>query len=214
VGWGCEGRICAGRRPSYIMSMALGSGRQKVVVSIGGGLGSPPDYNIIHLAGPADDDTAAQNAVNYLGVFYDAFKSWMPNGQICTVGSQVLELYTGAPHELGVTPVNVGGTDFSGFTPPQCAVVMSWGTTTATRKGRGRSFLGPIGRVGCTTNGTPLPAMVTAMQNAANTLLGDLSVGGFPMVILNETNPTAALEVVRAVCRGASFHTQRRRALR
>jgi hypothetical protein len=213
VGRGCAGRICAGRQAVYIMSMALGTGRQKVVIQISGGLGSPPDYNILHLAGAADDATAAQNAVNYLGTYYNAFKSWMPNGQIVTVGSQVLELSTGAPHDIAVTPVSVAGTDFSGFTPPQCAVVVSWKTHTATRKGRGRSFLGPIGRAGCTTNGTPLPAMVTAMQTAASTLINDLSVGGFPLVVLNAATPTAALEVVSAVVRGASFHTQRRRAL-
>lgn len=192
----------------------MGAGRQKVVVQITGGSGSPPDYNLHWLTANIDDLANIQNGVDYLGVFYDAIKAWYPFGTHISVGSQVVE-YANDPHkELAVTPVTVNGTDSSGFCPPQCAVVVSWQTATAQRWGRGRSYIGPVGRAGETTNGTPTPAFVTALQDAASTLVNDLSVAGCGKAIFNPVGPNSISEVIRGVVRGGSFHTQRRRAVK
>jgi hypothetical protein len=120
---------------------------------------------------------------------------------------------TDPPTVLAVPPQTVTGTDFSGYCPPQCAVVVSWKTILASRSGRGRSYMGPIGRAGETTNGTPTPAFATALQTAANTLISDLTALPAAKVLYNEQTKAWA-GVTSAVVRGGSFHTQRRRAVK
>ena len=130
----------------------------KITVAINGGAGSPPDYNV-HFVSTADQLPATMTAVlTQFKNFYDAVKAWFPNGQIFTIGAQVLDMETTPPTVLAVPPQTVTGTDFSGYCPPQCAVVVSWKTILASRSGRGRSYIGPVGRAGETTNGTPTPA--------------------------------------------------------
>mgnify|MGYP001054204639 CR=1 FL=1 len=185
----------------------------KITVAINGGAGSPPDYNV-HFVSTADQLPATMTAVlTQFKNFYDAVKAWFPNGQIFTIGAQVLDMETTPPTVLAVPPQTVTGTDFSGYCPPQCAVVVSWKTILASRSGRGRSYIGPVGRAGETTNGTPTPAFATALQTAANGLISGLTPVPAAKVLYNPA--TAAFAgVTSAVVRGGSFHTQRRRAVK
>lgn len=185
----------------------------KITVAINGGAGSPPDYNVHYVTSSDQLPATLTTVLGKFHDFYDAVKAWFPNGQVFTIGAQVLNMETTPPTVLAVPPVTVNGTDFSGYCPPQCAVVVSWKTILASRSGRGRSFMGPVGRAGETTNGTPTPAFVTALQTAANTLISSLEPLPAAKVLYNETTKAWA-GVTSAVVRGGSFHTQRRRALK
>lgn len=55
--------------------------------------------------------------------------------------------------------------------PPANCIVLGWGTQSATRRGRGRTFLGPIQSAVNEANGTPSAASLTAIRNAADDLL-------------------------------------------
>jgi hypothetical protein len=185
----------------------------KIVVSLTGGLGSPPDYNIHYVTTATQTETVLTPVVTQFKNFYDAIKAYYPNGTIITVGASVLDMEVTPPVFLPVPPQTVNGTDSSGFCPPQCAVVVSWRTLTASRGGRGRSYIGPVGRAAETTNGTPMPAFVTALQTAANALITGLTSVSASKVIYNETTKSQ-IGVTGAIVRGGTFHTQRRRAVK
>lgn len=185
----------------------------KISVAIAGGAGSPPDYNVHYITSPDQLPATITAALGKFHDFYDAVKAYFPNGQSFTIGSQLLNMETTPPTVLPIAPVSVSGTDFSGYCPPQCAVVVSWKTLSASRSGRGRSYIGPIGRAGETTNGTPTPAFATALQTAATALIAGLSSVSCQKVLYNEST-RAFIGVASAVVRGGSFHTQRRRAVK
>jgi hypothetical protein len=51
------------------------------------------------------------------------------------------------------------------------AVVISWRTTSASRSGRGRTFLGPMGIQSLQSDGTPAAGLISAVRTAAQTLV-------------------------------------------
>jgi hypothetical protein len=187
----------------------------KVVNTITGSPGSPPDYNVMHFIDVAATTASAQAIVQVVADFYTAIKAYYGGGVIVTAGATVYQDPPGFNLLVPTAPVAVSGTDLSGYTAPQLAVVVSWRTMLATRTGRGRTFLGPLGRASETTNGTPTPAMVTTMQTAANNLIANTNAlsGGASYVVYSPKLGTQQL-ITSALVRGGTFHTQRRRAVK
>jgi hypothetical protein len=186
----------------------------KVVNTITGSPGSPPDYNVMHVIDVAASTPSAQAIVQAIANFYTAIKAYYGGGVHILCGSTVYQDPPGFNLLVPTAPVDVAGTDLSGYAAPQLSVVVSWRTMLATRSGRGRTFLGPLGRAAETTNGTPTPSMVTTMQTAATTLISDISAlsGGATFVVYSPKLGTQQ-QITSALVRGGSFHTQRRRAL-
>jgi hypothetical protein len=67
------------------------------------------------------------------------------------------------------------GSTGTGFMGP-CMMVLTLRTTSATRSGRGRKFIGPIVSNQTSTDGTPVPGAVSALQ-ACGTALVTASTG-------------------------------------
>ena len=57
-----------------------------------------------------------------------------------------------------------------GMTSALLAVVVSWRTTSASRSGRGRTFIGPLCAEAAQQDGTPTPACVNTIRDAASDL--------------------------------------------
>lgn len=55
--------------------------------------------------------------------------------------------------------------------PPSTALCLTWRTSRATRRGRGRTFLSPIRTSALQSNGTPTEAARSAIVNAGQTLI-------------------------------------------
>lgn len=133
-----------------------------------------PGVNVWHLrtTGGAGDAADRQSAVDSIHEFY---------GDLATAGS-------GRPfrHELVITadavtdvedqeqsPVDwlqFNVTNSTADAPMVCQLCVSWKTSSVSRRGRGRTFIGPLSREVEDTNGTPTPGAVTTLQNAATAL--------------------------------------------
>lgn len=186
----------------------------KIVNAITGSPGSPPDYNVMHVNDVTGTLASAQAIVQSIADFYTAIKAYYGGGVHVTAGATVYQDPPGFNLLVGTAPVDVAGTDLSGYAAPQLSVVVSWRTIVATRSGRGRTFLGPFGRAAETTNGTPTPSMVTTMQTAATALIANLSAqSGSPRLVVYSQKLGLTQEVTSALVRGGTFHTQRRRAV-
>lgn len=55
--------------------------------------------------------------------------------------------------------------------PPVLQIVVSWLTTIAARRGRGRTFLGPLNASVVESDGTPVPSAISMARDAAATLV-------------------------------------------
>jgi hypothetical protein len=186
----------------------------RIVNSITGSPGSPPDYNVMHVIDVDATLVSAQAIVQKIADFYTAIKAYYGGGVHVSVGSTVYQDPPGFNLLVGTAPVDVAGTDLSGYAAPQLSVVVSWRTMLATRTGRGRTFLGPLGRAAETTNGTPTPGMVTTMQTAATALISGISgLPSSPTFVVYSPKLGTQQQITSALVRGGSFHTQRRRAL-
>lgn len=74
-----------------------------------------------------------------------------------------------SPDPLAFVPGTATTADGLGPTPLQICV--SWRTSSATRRGMGRTFIGPLRRTAAASDGTPTDSHVTALRNAAQTII-------------------------------------------
>lgn len=141
------------------------------------GIGSP-GVNVWHVrcnSGLGADATELQSAVDSIHTFYDAIgpSAAAPGtplrasiaftlGQVVEVDSQT----AGAPTWSTLT---VGGA--MGSTADVLQLCLSWKTTIAARRGRGRTFIGPLNSNVVTTDGTPRDDYVTLIKAAAQGLV-------------------------------------------
>lgn len=58
-----------------------------------------------------------------------------------------------------------------GAAPPALAIVVGWRTTSATRRGRGRTFIGPLNSNVMQSDGTPSDTVLNNIRGANDTLI-------------------------------------------
>ena len=129
--------------------------------------------NIWHMRNDGSDETAGPE-LNHL-TFYDAVSDLFHgsttiafDGSLWKVGSGDPELRTGLD-SWSVT----GGTSVSNLPPANCLCV-SWRTSSPTRSGHGRTFLGPVSRDTLQDNGTPTEEARATIVAAAAALIDDI----------------------------------------
>jgi hypothetical protein len=114
--------------------------------------------------------TDHQTVVTKLKDFYTSCAGIFPNNLSITVGTRVIALKT-VPEIVPVTPASVALTSNASNEPAQLALCVAWRTLKAGPRYRGRTFLGPLYLGAMATNGAVVPAQITAVNNAATTLL-------------------------------------------
>lgn len=137
------------------------------------GTGSP-GVNVWHLRtadeGPLNNDL--EQCVDAIKDFYDALSSIFPTGMKITGPTEAIKDPAGDPSYEAVTGWSVtGDSGSSSYLPPATTVVVGWRTTSATRSGRGRTFLGPLAVPMSDATGSPTPALLTALNGAAAALV-------------------------------------------
>jgi hypothetical protein len=134
-----------------------------------------PGMNVWHVRtiGPdgMSDDEQLGEAVEALRVFYDAIKPYYPTGTTIVGGESIIRDPLGSPEYQDDVRWQVAGTASGEMMPPYCAMVCAWRTTSATRSGRGRTFLGPFTETFNGTNGVPSVGNVTSLKGHAQTLI-------------------------------------------
>lgn len=145
--------------------------------------------NIWHIrtAGGVGNDGRLNEAMGWIEQFYiDCSQAFSPSTAIVFDGT-VTEIATNEPTITeGLDTFTVPGVGASGDLPPANALVVGWRTALANRRGRGRTFLGPLSRGASEDNGTPTALILEKVRDAAAALvasstdsevLGSVSVG-------------------------------------
>lgn len=164
-----------------------------------------PGVNVWHCrtAGTAIDATTTGqlNALlGFLRTFYNTIASWYPATTTITLGTCTT---VDTQAEAVGTFATVTGTG-TGSAPQLLANVVTWKTTIAARRGRGRTFLGPLCTSAMQNDGTPAAAIQSDVAAAAGALVtasmgygnGAWGVWGFDVAktpgVNNPRNPADA----------------------
>lgn len=149
-----------------------------------------PGVNVWHVRTtgtlPSDDTSELHNAIDALKVFYDAIKASYNSATKITLGENIVKDPLGSPeYETDYSQV-VTGTASGNIAPTLLAVVVGWRTVSATRSGRGRTFLGPLAGGAMDTDGTITGANLTTIRTAAAALVtASLAPGGWSVGVLS-----------------------------
>jgi hypothetical protein len=159
----------------------------RVRVKLPNPAGTGDAYNIWHVrttGSPEEDTPLLQNAVDALGTFYDGIRNHLTAGTV-TVGDSVIWDPIGSPTYANINPVTVT-TAGNGASPALLAVTVTWYTNSATRSGRGRTFVGPWNHATTESDGTVNSNQLAALRAAAAGLLADSqSANGWAIGVLS-----------------------------
>lgn len=134
-----------------------------------------PGANVWHFrtnnTGPSASE-ARTGAVNAIRDFYQDILSSSANifmGGLRISAENVVDVDSSDAFETGFV-LNSGGTLTDGAPDVLCMCV-SWRTLSASRRGRGRTFLGPLKTETLQDNGTPSAAAIASVSAAATSLI-------------------------------------------
>jgi hypothetical protein len=134
------------------------------------GAGSP-GANIWHIRTadnvPATELSQANTLIGYIRQFYFSNVTEFPATTVFSIGT-VTEEETS--REISPTFATVTGTGV-GSAPQALAMVVTWRTEIAARRGRGRTFVGPLSTATIQSDGTPSTSSRNAIVAAAAALV-------------------------------------------
>lgn len=131
--------------------------------------------NIWHLrnTGPAPDTASELNGLSELvHQFYESIDACFHGDTLITFDGTMTEVGSDEPSVFeGLDTWGTdGGTSVPNLPPANC-IVAAWGTASATRRGHGRTFLGPLSRDCAEDNGTPVEAIRSLIVSAGQDLI-------------------------------------------
>lgn len=132
-----------------------------------------PGYNIWHREAPTFPlDNAWETAtVAALTRFYTALVPALVTGTTITIERDAIRLDTREYVDLGAEVIVTVPGGEPNKAPLATAIVIGWRTASATRSGRGRTFVGPVGQRAVQSDGTPTATALTACNAAAEAIL-------------------------------------------
>jgi hypothetical protein len=151
--------------------------------------------NIWHIrtgqeVGDVTYEQAIGDAMDALHDFYEAAKVTYAAGTSINWDGQAQEIDTDAPRVVsGQTPWGVSGTGDMGM-PAANAMIVQWRSALATRRGRGRTFIGPVKQSAGEANGTPEEPSRTSLLAAAQALVDSSSSVNAPPWAFGVWSPT------------------------
>jgi hypothetical protein len=129
----------------------------------------------ISQAGSPVDEAAFAGAVDAIHTFYGSITGTGTNtAQILAHGAKVnataaINVETQEAHTVNFAPMTVGGT--GGKAPYSMAICINWYSSVASRRGRGRSYLGPLDGYMLDADGTPRDDYLTPLRAAGQRLI-------------------------------------------
>lgn len=185
-------------------------------VSITYGAAGGPGVNVWDLRTSAVGGATQQGAVDvlsgYLKTFYQSIAGLFPTATTFASPSSVVSFDDPSPALVPVTAWSVAGTSSSGYAPPANAFGVQLNTSLATRRGRGRKFIGPPAVSVFSPTGTVFPANLATIQNALNALVSS-SASNNNAGAIGVYSRTDKLErdVVSAIARSQVFSLRTRK---
>jgi hypothetical protein len=163
--------------------------------------GGSPGVNIWHVrdegasggiggGGPSD-------MIEAIHQFYVSCASIMSTKVVASFAGTVTT--TGdSPEYADADPWSVTGTGGADMLPASQCLVVSWGTSSATRSGRGRTFVGPLW-IGLTDgNGKPGPVSLNVIRTAAANLIADSTGNANGALVVYSPQSNIARDVLTA----------------
>lgn len=136
--------------------------------------GGSPGVNTWHFRN--DDEvlnTSIQEVIDAIALFYEQARNLLHESVRVTCPNEIIKDPYGSPEFQAVDGWTKPGTGVGSLLPPATQVVVGWRTTSATRSGRGRTFVGPLSADCLEANGTPASNKLGFLQDAANQLVSD-----------------------------------------
>lgn len=139
------------------------------------GASGSPGQNIWHarVDSLADPNPDVQSMADMLETFYSA----MSGSYTTTTTIRFLGEATGVGDDAGdfftADPWTVAGDGAGGFFPPSQCLLVQWRTSSGGRRGRGRTFIGPLNDGLDEGNGTPDEGVRSGVQAAIDALIED-----------------------------------------
>lgn len=131
-----------------------------------------PGVNTFHFR--CDDgfgQTDVQEVIDGLSTFYETARNIIHSSVQITCPNEIVEDPYGSPKFYAVTGWSKPGTGQGSLLPPATQIVVGWRTESATRSGRGRTFLGPLSSDVLEADGSPVGAKLGFAQGAADALV-------------------------------------------
>jgi len=147
----------------------------RVPVTIDNSLSGGPFMNIFHVRtiGPGGDDAdQLGDALDALEDFYMGLRNVLPNGTVVRFGEGMIKDPLGDPTYQADDPRAIPtGTQLVGSPATLLAITISWRTASASRSGRGRTFVGPFNGGVIADDGTPNNQVVDQVRGQAAALV-------------------------------------------
>jgi hypothetical protein len=153
--------------------------------------------NVLHIRTAGTDitgsDTDLGEAMTALETCYDAMKNVFPPGSVHHIGDSVIADPYGSPTYYAFTPVTSDAADEGAVAPPHLAICVGLRTTSATRRGRGRVFIGPLNSLAMqTTDGTVNTDRLAMVTNAWAAFVADsVTANGWGLVVWSDLDSLA-----------------------
>lgn len=150
-----------------------------------------PGMNVFHCRtigpGGGDEESQVAECLDALEGFYNAIKLYYPSGTTIRMGEGMIKDPLGAPEYFKDDPRVIAAGGSGGTTATLLALVVSWRTTSASRSGRGRTFIGPFNSQVQGADGTPENSFVTLLRNeAANLVRSSEQPSGWSLGVLSQ----------------------------
>lgn len=144
-------------------------------------------WNCRTVTGPPGDSGDLANALDALEDFYRGVKDYFPNLTEVRFGEGMIRDPLGSPEYQDDDPrVLLTGGVAGGSATALLAIVVGWRTTSASRSGRGRTFVGPFSVSATAADGTPNDQVVNGVRLAAEGLVSaSTGPGGWSFGVLS-----------------------------
>lgn len=157
------------------------------------GSGSP-GVNVFHLrttesSGTPGNSLIIEDGLDVLQTFITAVYNQVgAAGLTWSMGESITDVVTQEDMSQAARTGTGGGS--GNLAPPALAVCVSWKTSLAARRGRGRTFIGPL-TAGCMdSTGTPLNSDLTALRTAvSNFVTASNAIAGGSFAVYGQESP-------------------------
>lgn len=146
-----------------------------------------PGFNIWHVSTAGIvPNTNLSEALDALEAFYTGIKQLYSAGAKIIIGEGMISDPGGDPTYIDDDSRTVLSSGASSSAPAMVALVAGWRTASATRSGRGRTFLGPVSGGALQTDGTPEPNILATVRGRCSDLVADSqSANGWAIGVLS-----------------------------
>lgn len=153
-----------------------------------------PGLNVWHVRTTGDEVPSGsdlQALVQIIRDFYTAVAIIFPSTSVLTYGGVATTIGDDPQYDASAPAWSVQGSGQSSTLSPLLQICVGWLTTSASRSGRGRTFLGPLSAQVQEANGTPTGTALGVVRAAALELVADSA--GFANGAVTVYSPTQDL---------------------